>query len=61
MLQLTTNPLPLPSMPRQIGLLQGNLGIAADYISQFTTDLRHIRGVDNSVADALSRIEANAL
>ena len=30
-----------------------------DYISQFTTDLRHIRGVDNSVA--LSRIEANAL
>ena len=32
-----------------------------DYISQFTTDLRHIRGVDNSVADALSRIEANAL
>ena len=32
-----------------------------DYISQFTTDLRHIRGIDNSVADALSRIEANAL
>ena len=32
-----------------------------DFISQFTTDLRHIRGVDNSVADALSRIEANAL
>ena len=32
-----------------------------DYISQFTTDLRHVRGVDNSVADALSRIEANAL
>ena len=32
-----------------------------DFISQFTTDLRHIRGVDNSVADALSCIEANAL
>ena len=32
-----------------------------DFISQFTTDLRHIRGIDNSVADALSRIEANAL
>ena len=32
-----------------------------DFISQFTTDLRHIRGVDNSVADALSRAEANAL
>ena len=32
-----------------------------DYISQFTTDLRHVRGVDNSVADTLSRIEANAL
>ena len=32
-----------------------------DYISQFTTDLRHIRGIDNPVADALSRIEANAI
>ena len=32
-----------------------------DYISQVTTDLRHVRGVDNSVADALSRIEVNAL
>ena len=31
-----------------------------DYISQFTTNLRHIQGIDNSVADALSRIEANA-
>ena len=28
-----------------------------DYISQFTTDLRHIAGADNVVADALSRIE----
>ncbi|ROT78754.1 reverse transcriptase [Penaeus vannamei] len=26
-----------------------------DYISQFTTDIRHIRGVDNEAADALSR------
>ena len=32
-----------------------------DFISQFTTDIRHIRGADNAVADALSRIEANAL
>ena len=32
-----------------------------DYISQFTTDLCHVQRVDNSVADALSRIEANAL
>ena len=32
-----------------------------DFISQFTTDLRYIRGTDNSVADALSRMEANAL
>ena len=32
-----------------------------NYISQFTTDLRHVRGIDNSVADALSRIEANAI
>ncbi|ROT83192.1 transposon Ty3-G gap-Pol polyprotein [Penaeus vannamei] len=27
-----------------------------DYISQFTTDIRHIRGVDNQAADALSRV-----
>jgi hypothetical protein len=29
-----------------------------DYIGQFTTDIRYIRGQDNNVADALSRIEA---
>jgi hypothetical protein len=29
-----------------------------DYISQFTTDIRHISGQDNVVADALSRIES---
>lgn len=28
------------------------------YISLFTTDIRHITGMDNTVADALSRIEA---
>ncbi|ROT61808.1 hypothetical protein C7M84_020383 [Penaeus vannamei] len=27
-----------------------------DYISQFTTDIRHIRGADNEAADALSRV-----
>ena len=32
-----------------------------DYISQFTSTLRHIHGLDNVVADALSRIETNAL
>ena len=32
-----------------------------DFISQFTTNVRHIRGSDNPVADALSRIEANAV
>lgn len=29
-----------------------------DYIGQFTTDIRYIKGTDNHVADALSRIEA---
>ena len=29
-----------------------------DYIAQFTTDLRHVKGTDNPVADALSRITA---
>lgn len=28
-----------------------------DYISQFTTDIRHISGKDNIVADALTRVE----
>ena len=32
-----------------------------DYISQFTSTIRHIQGSDNVVADALSRIEVNAL
>ena len=32
-----------------------------DYISQFTSVIRHVHGVDNVVADALSRVETNAL
>ena len=32
-----------------------------DFIAQFTTDIRHVKGTDYPVADALSRIEANAL
>ena len=32
-----------------------------DFISQFTTDIRHISGNDNSVADALSRVDIQAL
>jgi len=36
--------------PRQIRHL--------DYISQFTTDIRHVKGVDNPVADTLSRLSA---
>ena len=32
-----------------------------DYISQFTSNIRDVNGVDNVVADALSRIETNAL
>ncbi|GFV48746.1 retrovirus-related Pol polyprotein from transposon 412 [Trichonephila clavipes] len=36
--------------PRQLSHL--------DFISQFSTDIRHVSGSDNSVADALSRINA---
>eukprot|EP00794_Sanderia_malayensis_P015518 gene15518-biopygen11978 len=32
-----------------------------DYISQFTADIRHVTGKDNVVADALSRMEINAV
>ena len=32
-----------------------------DYISQFTSTVRHIHGSDNVVADTLSRIETNSL
>ena len=32
-----------------------------DFISQFTSDIRHVRGTDNTVADTLSRIPINAL
>ena len=32
-----------------------------DYISQFTSDIRYVKGHDNPAADALSRVELNAL
>lgn len=40
---------PSKSSPRQARYLE--------YVAQFTTDVRHIKGKDNIVADALSRIE----
>ena len=32
-----------------------------DYVAQYTTDFRHIKGTENCVADALSRISLNAI
>lgn len=32
-----------------------------DYISQFSTDIRHVSGTANTVADALSRIEIDTI
>ena len=32
-----------------------------DFISQFTTDIRHIKGADNSAVDTLSRVEVNTV
>ena len=32
-----------------------------DFISQFTNDIRHVKGTENCVANALSRIETNAI
>ena len=32
-----------------------------DYVSQFTNDIRHIQGSNNPVADALSRMDINAI
>ena len=39
--------------PRQIRHLE--------FISQFTSDLRHVKGCENAAADALSRISVNAI
>ena len=39
--------------PRQIRHL--------DFISQFTSDIRHIQGSQNPVADALSRVEVHSI
>lgn len=41
---------PEKATPRQINYLS--------YISQFTTDIRHIKGEENTTADILSRVEA---
>ena len=30
------------------------------YIAEFTTDIRHIQGKNNTAADALSRLQVNA-
>ncbi|KAG8174807.1 hypothetical protein JTE90_002570 [Oedothorax gibbosus] len=32
-----------------------------DYISQFSTDVRHISGIENTVADALSRVHIDSV
>jgi len=32
-----------------------------EYISQFTSDIRHVKGPDNGVADALSCVKTNAI
>ena len=45
--------LPDRHSPRQIRHL--------DFISQFTTDLHHVQGSNNTAADALSRLTTNAL
>ncbi|GFS70785.1 pro-Pol polyprotein [Nephila pilipes] len=39
--------------PRQLSHL--------DHISQFSTDIRHVNGKDNIIADAFSRIEIDAI
>ena len=52
-LTYTLNSKPDHHSPRQVRQL--------DYISQFTTDLCHIASWGNPVADALSRLETNAV
>ena len=31
------------------------------FVSQFTSDIRHVKGADNPVADVLSQLELNGL
>ena len=45
--------MPYSHSPRQLRHLE--------FISQFTSDIHHIKGPDNSVADALSQVETNAI
>ena len=32
-----------------------------DFVTQFTSNIRHVKGITNTPADTLSRIETNAL
>ena len=52
-LSYSLNSKPDKHSPRQVRQL--------DFISQFTSDIRHVTGSDNTVADALSHLEVNAV
>ncbi|GFV04133.1 retrovirus-related Pol polyprotein from transposon 17.6 [Trichonephila clavipes] len=41
--------------------MQSSTVAPSDFISQFSTDIRYTKGSDNTVADALSRIEIDEI
>ncbi|GBM60187.1 Pro-Pol polyprotein, partial [Araneus ventricosus] len=43
------------------GKIFSHIDLVKDYISRFSTDIRHVNGKDNIIADTLSRIEIDAI
>ena len=54
-------PLTFAFIPRQDDSSSPRQARHKDFIAQFTTDIRHVKGEENIIADALSRVEIEAI
>ena len=54
-------PLTFAFLPRQDDSSSPRQARHKDFIAQFTTDIRHVKGEENVIADALSRVEIDAI